>query len=106
MPKKVRKSYTKAFKSKMALEAVKGQKTSNKLAAEFCVHVSQINLWKKQLLEASPEVFSLRHDRAQSKFEAGRDLLYRQIGKLQVEVDWLKKRSDISNEYFGEAFDH
>ena len=64
MPKKVRKSYTKAFKSKMALEAVKGQKTSNKLAVEFCVHVSQINLWKKQLLEASPEVFSLRHDRA------------------------------------------
>ena len=77
----------------MALEAVKGQKTSNELATEFSVHVSQVSLWKKQLLEALPEVFSLRPDRSESEFEAERDLLYRQIGKLQVEVDWLKKKT-------------
>jgi putative transposase len=90
----------------VALEAVKGQKPSNELAAEFSVHVSQVKLWKKQLLEALPEVFSLRPDRSESEFEAERDLLYRQIGKLQVEVDWLKKRPDISNEYFPEALCH
>lgn len=93
MPKKGRNSYTKEFKSKVALEAVKGQKTSNELATEFSVHVSQVKLWKKQLLEALPEVFSLRPDRSESEFEAERDLLYRQIGKLQVEVDWLKKKT-------------
>lgn len=93
MSRKGRKNYTKAFKSKVALEAVKGQKTSNALALEFSVHVSQINLWKKQLLEALPEVFSLRKDRAESELEAERDRLYRQIGKLQVEVDWLKKKT-------------
>lgn len=93
MSRKGRKNYTKAFKSKVALEAVKGQKTSNELATEFSVHVSQINLWKKQLLEALPEVFSLRRNQAESDFESERDLLYRQIGKLQVEVDWLKKKT-------------
>jgi len=72
---------------------VKGQKTSNELATEFSVHVSQVSLWKKQLLEALPEVFSLRPERSESEFEAERDLLYRQIGKLQVEVDWLKKKT-------------
>ena len=72
---------------------MKGQKTSNEIATEFSVHVSQVNLWKKQLLEALPEVFSLRPERSESEFEAERDLLYRQIGKLQVEVDWLKKKT-------------
>lgn len=93
MLRKGRKIYAKAFKSKVALEAVKGQKTCNELSAEFGVHVSQINTWKKQLLEALPEVFSLQRDRAESEFEEERDRLYRQIGKLQVEVDWLKKKT-------------
>jgi len=93
MSKRARNSYSREFKSKVALEAVKGQKTGNELATEFGVHVSQINLWKKQLLEALPAVFSLRPSRQESEFEAERDLLYRQIGKLQVEVDWLKKKT-------------
>lgn len=93
MPRKGRKNYAKEFKSKVALEAVKGQKTCNELASEYGVHVSQINTWKKQLLQALPEVFSLRPGRRESEFEAERDLLYRQIGKLQVEVDWLKKKT-------------
>ena len=93
MSKKGRNSYSKEFKSKVALEAIKGQKTSNELATEFSLHVSQINLWKKQLLEGLPGVFSHRPDRMESEFEAERDLLYRQIGKLQVEVDGLKKKT-------------
>ena len=88
-----RNRYTKEFKAKIALEAIKGQKTANELASEFGVHVSQINTWKKQLLEALPEVFGRKGERREAEHEAERDQLYRQIGKLQVEVDWLKKKT-------------
>lgn len=88
-----RNRYTKEFKAKVALEAVKGQKTANELASEFGVHVSQINTWKKHLLEELPEVFGRRSERREAEYEAERDQLYRQIGKLQVEVDWLKKKT-------------
>ena len=71
-----RKRYTKEFRAKVALEAVKAQKTVNEIAAEFGVHPSQINEWKRQLLSGMPQVFNRKSDR-----------LYRQIGKLQVEVD-------------------
>ena len=53
-----RRKFSEEFKAKVALEATKGQKTANELAQEFGVHVNQINLWKKQLLEAAPKVFS------------------------------------------------
>jgi transposase len=88
-----RNRYRKEFKAKVALEAVKGQKTANELASEFGVHVSQINTWKKHLLEELPEVFGRRSERREAEYEAERDQLYRQIGKLQVEVDWLKKKT-------------
>ena len=88
-----RNRYTKEFKAKVALEAVKGQKTANELASEFGVHSSQINTWKKHLLEELPEVFGRRSERREAEYEAERDQLYRQIGKLQVEVDWLKKKT-------------
>ncbi len=61
---KGRNSYSKEFKSKVALEAVKGQKVSKELVAELIVRVSQVNLWKKQLLGALPEVFNLAPDRS------------------------------------------
>jgi transposase len=88
-----RNRYTKEFKAKVALEAVKGQKTANELASEFGVHVSQINTWKKHLLEELPEVFGRTSERREAEYEAERDQLYCQIGKLQVEVDWLKKKT-------------
>ena len=88
-----RNRYTKEFKAKVALEAVKGQKTANELASEFGVHVSQITSWKKQLLGSLPEVFSGRPEKREEDHEAEKDRLYRQIGKLQVEVDWLKKKT-------------
>lgn len=88
-----RNRYTKEFKAKVALEAIKGQKTANEVASEFAVHVSQINAWKKQLLEALPEVFGRKAEHREVQYEAERDQLYRHIGKLQVEVDWLKKKT-------------
>ena len=53
-----RRNFTKGFKARVALEAIKGQRTVNELAQEFKVHVNQINLWKKQLLDMAPEAFS------------------------------------------------
>ncbi len=88
-----RTRYTKEFKAKVALEAVKGQKTVNELASEFGVHVSQINDWKKQLLGSLPQVFDRKGAQREAALEAEKDRLYRQIGKLQVEVDWLKKKT-------------
>ena len=88
-----RNRYTKEFKARVALEAIKGQKTANELASEFGVHVSQINTWKKQLLEALPEVFGRKGEQREAQYEVEKDQLYRQIGKLQVEVDWLKKKT-------------
>ena len=88
-----RKSYTKEFKTKVAIEAIKVQKTVNEIAAEYGVHVSQINSWKKRLLEGAPEIFSQGRDHEAVTQEAERDRLYRKIGRLQVEVDWLKKKT-------------
>ena len=91
-----RKRYTKEFKAKVALEAIKSQKTVNEIASEFGVHVSQINEWKRQLLAGLPEVFDRKSERREVANEAKKDRLYRQIGKLQVEVDWLKKKDRTS----------
>jgi transposase len=88
-----RKRYSKDFKARVALEAIKGQRTANELASEYEVHVTLINTWKKQALEGLPEVFGQGRQREEEAAEAEKDRLYRQIGKLQVEVDWLKKKS-------------
>jgi len=88
-----RKQHSKEFKAKVALEALKGQKTANEIAAEYGVHPSQINTWKKRVLEALPEAFSGGQERDAAQREAEQDRLYQQIGKLQMEVDWLKKKT-------------
>jgi len=88
-----RKQHSKEFKAKVALEAFNRQKTAYEIATEYEVHPSQINTWKKQALEALPEVFSRGQDREAAQREAKQDRLYQQIGKLQVEVDWLKKKT-------------
>lgn len=89
-----RKNHTKNFKAKVALAAIKGQKTANEIASEFGVHVSQVNRWKKEALEALPESFGSRKDKTIQDMESERDHLFQQIGKLQVEVDWLKKNTE------------
>tara|TARA_B100000745_G_C20110865_1_gene380208 strand:- start:912 stop:1202 length:291 start_codon:yes stop_codon:yes gene_type:complete len=90
MPKK-RASYTKTFKAKVALEALKNQRTSAELSSEFDVHSTQINSWKKHAVSQLPELFSRTPDQDRMQWESERDRLYQQIGKLQVELDWLKK---------------
>jgi len=90
--KSQRKRYSADFKAKVALEALKGQKTINEVAAKFQVHPNQVTQWKKHLLEALPSIFSDRRGRADKEREQLEATLYQQIGQLKVELDWLKKK--------------
>ena len=88
-----RKSHPSKFKAKVAVEALKGHQTINQLAAEFGVHTSQVNAWKKLLLESSSDVFGNGRKKQGENHEEEKDKLYNQIGRLKVEVDWLKKKT-------------
>jgi len=90
--KSQRKRYSAEFKARVALEALKGQKTINEIAAKFQVHPNQVTQWKKQMLEALPSIFSDRRLRADKDREQLEATLYQQIGQLKVELDLLKKK--------------
>lgn len=81
------------FKAKVALEAVKGEKTMSELASEFGIHGNQIRQWKKTLLEGLPYIFSDKRNKKQKESEELEAELYQEIGQLKVELDWLKKKS-------------
>jgi transposase-like protein len=89
---KKRKSYSKELKARVALDAIKGQKTVGELATEYAIHTNQISQWKRNLLDGASELFARGRDRGDEAHEAEKDRLYQQIGKLQVEVEWLKKK--------------
>jgi transposase len=78
----VRKSHTTEFKAKVAIEAIRQQKTTNALTAEYAVHATQINLWKKQALAAIPGAFSGKQEKVQENQQRDIDELHRQIGQL------------------------
>ncbi len=83
------------FKVRVVLEALKGDKSMGALAGLYQVHPSQIAAWKKRALEGLPELFS-NHRAKDRKAEAElKAQLYQQIGKLKVELDWLKKKSGL-----------
>jgi transposase-like protein len=90
----IRKRYSAAFKAKVALEAVKKEKTTAQLASEYGVHPNQIANWRKQLLKELPAIFSDKRKKKDQDTEALQSELYKQIGQLKVELDWLKKKSE------------
>jgi len=90
-----RRRFSAEFKAKVALEAIKGQRTVAQLAGEYEVHANQIMQWKKQLLASLPEVFGRRRERDAAQQQELTDRLYQQIGQLQVELDWVKKKSGL-----------
>jgi transposase-like protein len=88
----MRKKHDVVFKAKVALEAIKGEKTISQLSSEVGVHPNQIRAWRNRALEALPGVFSRGTDRKEKDHEALEQELYRQIGQLKVENEWLKKK--------------
>ena len=88
-----RRSFSGAFKAKVALAACRGEKTTAQLAAEFGIHASQITAWKKQLLEGAVGLFEDGRNRRTDEAAANDQELYEQIGRLKMEVEWLKKKS-------------
>ena len=91
-----RRKFTDEFKAKVAVEAIKGDKTAKELSQEYGLHINQITLWKKQFIESAPRVFSRGKDREAERLEKEKDQLYRKAGQLQIEVDWLKKKTGIN----------
>ncbi len=94
MPRQ-RKTYTAEFKAKVALAALKGDKTINELAAQFEVHPTLIHAWKKTLLDDAHDLFG-RADKGKPavvEHEALQSQLYAEIGRLKMELDWVKKKS-------------
>lgn len=81
------------FKAKVAIQAIKGDRTGNEVASQYEVHPTQVAQWKRQLLDAAPGVFSGGPARAERQQEELLAQLYQQIGQLKVELDFLKKKA-------------
>ena len=91
-----RRVLSSGLKAKVALAAAKGDKTLSELSSQFGVYANQISAWKKQLLEQAPELFEDgRRRRRQNEQQTETAELYEQIGRLKMEVEWLKKKSDV-----------
>lgn len=91
----LRNQYESRFKVTVALEAIKNQRTIAQIASEYGVHPNQVTQWKKQTLEALPEIFANGRKKTEKENEQLVAELYRQIGQLKVELDWLKKKSGV-----------
>lgn len=88
-----RKRHNAEFKTKVALAAIRQDKTTNELTTEYGVHATQIHSWKKQALAMIPQAFSRQSARTQQDRAAEVDELHRQLGQVIAERDWLKKKS-------------
>src|SRR5690554_7732654 len=93
----MRKKHSKQEKAKIVLELLREEKTLNQIASEYGVHPSQLSQWKKAALEGLPDLFE-RKERELRKIEKEHqkevDHLYKKIGDLTIQVDWLKKKSE------------
>jgi transposase-like protein len=88
-----RKSFTAEFKAKVALEAWRSEKTVNELAGAYDGHPNPVSNWKREAHAGLVEIFSTKRGRQAAHALAERERLYSQIGRLQVELEWLKTRT-------------
>ena len=91
----VRKRYSAEDKAKIVLEILKGELTQQQITAKYGVHSTQLHNWKKQAIEGMVSGFSGKQERQTQDQNQLVDELYQQIGKLKVELDWVKKKSDL-----------
>ena len=93
---KQRNAYSPEFKAKVGLEAVRGVKTINEIGQEFGVHPVQVSQWKKEIQEQAKTLFEGKRGPQPVATHSEPDRLYGEIGRLKMELDWLKKKSGIS----------
>ena len=93
----MRTKHTTQTKVKMGLEAIKGDKTSSEITSSYGVHITQINTWKKLALAVIPDAFSSKIKKKSDEQQELVDQLYRQIGQLKVENDFLKKSTQLND---------
>lgn len=92
--KGTRRQHTAEIKAKVALAAIKGDRPVNEIAAMYGVHPTMITKWKKQALQELPQVFANRRSALVRAQEDLTGSLYQEIGRLKVELDWLKKKAE------------
>lgn len=90
---KKRRKLDASFKAKVALEALKGELNMAEICSKFEVHPNQVNTWKKKLLKDLPSLFARKKKGEGRNAEEKEQVLYQQIGKLSMELEWLKKKS-------------
>ena len=95
-----RKNFSGDFKAKVALEAIRGIKTVNEIGQEFGVHPTQVGLWKRELQEQASSLFDAKRGPKPADPSVSPERLYSEIGRLKMELDWLKKRSGISQQKY------
>lgn len=90
----MRKKFEAGYKARVALEAVRGEKTLAQISSEYGVHANQISKWKQELLKGAAWIFGRNSGRQDNGQEEKIAQLYKSIGELKVENDWLKKKLD------------
>lgn len=89
-----RRKLDSTFKARVALEAIREELTMAEISGKFQVHPTQITHWKKHAIQGLPQIFGDKREKTQQDSDATIAELYRQIGELKVEGDWLKKKSE------------
>lgn len=96
-----RRKHSAEFKAKVVLAALREDKTQSQLAGQFELHPLQVGAWKRQAVEALPHLFGLKLLKTEMESQNRERLLFEKIGRLQTELDWLKKKSGLSLEADG-----
>ena len=94
---KKRNRYSGIFKARVSIEAIKGEKTLAELSSKYQIHTNQITTWKRILLNNASDIFEDKRRKRDKDKDIQTEELYRQIGQLKVELDWLKKKSGLNN---------
>jgi len=91
--KRKRRVFSGTFRAKVALAAVKGDKTLSELASQFDIHANQVSAWRQELVDRAAELFEDGRRRQPDDGTVNQQELYEQIGRLKMELEWLKKKS-------------
>ena len=91
----MKKKYNSAFKTKVVLEVLKEENTIAEISSKYGVSANQLSKWKKQVIENMPDIFSGKRKKKEKSSSELEEELYKQIGQLKVELDWLKKKSSL-----------